>query len=134
MDKPRPKITPVDWVGSVYPLTGYRSTDTWNGVPLSMFPLPPNVRRTDPVTSHEAAQSARMPMRKRIVLILKVYPDGLTDWELTRLLALPDRRKPSVAKRRQEVGAVPVLTEYGDTVTRLSPDGYRCIVWKLPTV
>lgn len=53
---------------------------------------------------------------------------GATDWELTAALRLPDRRKGSVTKRRQELGAVPVIVD-GEVVKRLSPDGQWCTVW-----
>lgn len=63
---------------------------------------------------------------------LASHPEGLTDWELLRRAGLPDRRRGSVVKRRQETGAVPRLDENGEVVTRLSPDGRPCCVWRLP--
>lgn len=79
-------------------------------------------------------------LRQRVQACLDAHPDGLTDWEITAALGLPDRRKPSVAKRRQECGAVPMADEHwangiGGLVieqtvrTRPSPDGQPCIVW-----
>ena len=84
-----------------------------------------NVRASDPVTSHVAAKVERSTLRARVRQMLEQHPTGLTDWELTTLLGEPDRRKPSVAKRRQESGAV----ESGRT--RKSPDGLPCVVWVL---
>lgn len=87
--------------------------------------LPPNVRATDPPTSRTAALVQRHSIRDRVRMVLESHPAGLTDWELTAALGLPDRRKPTVCKRRQELGAV-------DTGrTRPSPEGLPCIVWTL---
>ena len=89
---------------------------------LSFYPA----RLDDPDTSHAAAALPRTTLRHRVEDALRAHPAGLTDWELTQVLELPDRRKPSVAKRRQEVAAV-------DTgLRRRSPDGNDCIVWRLP--
>lgn len=85
----------------------------------------PNVRPSDPSTSHAAALPRRDTLRHRVELALRRHPSGLTDWEITDQLGLPDRRKPSVAKRRQELQAV-------DTgLTRKSPDAHDCTVWRL---
>jgi hypothetical protein len=62
-------------------------------------------------------------LRARVETELRRHPG--TDWELTERLGLPDRRKPSVAKRRQELHAI-------DTGRRRpSPDQSPCIVWRL---
>jgi hypothetical protein len=85
----------------------------------------PAVRPGDPVTSHRAAGRNRVTLRQRVLVELSRHPNGLTDWELVARLNLPDRRKPSVAKRRQEIGAI-------DTGRRrLSPDRHECVVWTL---
>jgi hypothetical protein len=85
----------------------------------------PNVRRTDPDTSRAAALPKRLTLRQRVESTLRHHPAGLTDWEITQALGLPERAKPSVAKRRQEARA-------GDTgKRRRSPDGHDCIVWGL---
>lgn len=89
------------------------------------LPFPPNVRRDDPVTSYEASGLNRNTLRARVLDTLERHPNGLTDHELTLAIGEPERRKPSVAKRRQEVGAV----DTGER--RLSADGCRCIVWTL---
>lgn len=88
----------------------------------------PNVRLGDPDTSRVAAGIERVTLRSRVDRVLReLHPAGITDWELTDLLDLPERRKPSVAKRRQELGAV-------DTgLRRPSPDGTPCIVWRSAT-
>ena len=93
---------------------------------LSMFPS--NVRRSDPDTSRAAAVvPGRVTLRSRVAGVLRGHPAGLTDWEITARLGLPDRRKPSVAKRRQELAAV-------DTGRRRpSPDGLPCVVWRTGT-
>lgn len=84
-----------------------------------------NVRLTDPDTAHTAAALRRVTLGQRVQAELARNPAGLTDWELTGRLGLPDRKKPTVGKRRQEAGAV-------DTgLRRRSPDGLECIVWTL---
>jgi hypothetical protein len=94
--------------------------------------LPFPARASDPQTSHQAAALDRVTLRARVShaltqnAIWAPEDGGLTDWEITHILRLPDRRKPSVAKRRQELGCV-------DTGTRRpSPDGRPTIVWRLP--
>ena len=88
--------------------------------------LLPNVRRSDPATSHSAARVDHTGLRADVERVLREHRDGLTDWEITTLLGLPDRRKGSVVKRRAECGAVPT------DLTRPSPDGRPCVVWRLP--
>lgn len=91
-----------------------------------------NVRATDPATSRAAAAIPRSTLRARVEDVLLAHPAGLTDWELVDLLGEPDRRKPSVTKRRQEAGAVPVVDLFGEPVTRRSPFGCQATVWVLP--
>lgn len=87
------------------------------------FPLP--VRPSDPDTSQLAARLDRSSLRDRVAQALRLYPEGLSDWQLTDLLGEPAWRKPSVGKRREELGAV-------DTGRRaLSPSGLPCVVWAL---
>jgi hypothetical protein len=87
--------------------------------------LPFPARTTDPDTSQQAAFGDRTPLRDRVNMAL--FTAGpLTDWEITAELCLPRHRKPSVGKRRQELGCV-------DTgLRRPSPDGRPTIVWRLP--
>jgi hypothetical protein len=89
--------------------------------------LPFPARTTDPQTSQQAALGDRGPLRESVQRILWGFePHGLTDWEITWQLGLSERRKPSVAKRRQELGCV-------DTgLRRPSPDGRPTLVWRLP--
>lgn len=85
----------------------------------------PHVRATDPDTSRAAAVLPRSSRVEQARRVLESFPNGLTDFELTEALGLPERRKPSVAKARYRTGAV-------DTgVRRTSPDGCSCIVWRL---
>jgi len=71
-------------------------------------------------------------LRQRVHATLEANPQGLTDWEITVALGLSERRKPSVAKRRQECEAVPALDDFfGACMTRPSPDGVPCTVWTL---
>lgn len=87
--------------------------------------LPFPARTTDPDTSQKAAALPRVTLREQVRCALTVHPEGLTDHEITAYLGLPDRRKPSVAKRRQEAGAI-------DTgLRRRSLDGCLCVVWAL---
>ncbi len=93
---------------------------------MDQLPLFGNVRASDPDTSHAAAAIDRTSLRARVENVLRRYSPGLTDWEITAALGLDPHRKPSVGKRRQEVGAV-------DTGHRRpSPDGQPCAVWRLP--
>lgn len=87
------------------------------------LPFPPNVRNDDPATSYEASALKRNTLRARVLDVLERHPNGLTDWELCVALGESDRRKPSVAKRRQELDT----TDTG--ARRASPDGLACIVW-----
>lgn len=87
--------------------------------------LPFNVRATDPDTSHAASRLPRQTLRAAVEACLRAHPAGLTDFELCRALGLPDRKKPSAGKRRQESGA----TDSG--LRRLSPDGNWAVVWRL---
>lgn len=94
---------------------------------MDQLDLFPNVRRSDPDTSHAAAALKRVTLRSLVKTELRRHPDGLTDWELTARLGLDARRKPSVGKRRQEAGA----TDTGRR--RPSPDGNACVVWAIET-
>lgn len=98
---------------------------------LDLLDLPPNVRATDPHTSHLAARRDRSELRRKVVDVLSRCPGGMTDWELTAACGEPERRKGSVSKRRHDTGAVQVMVD-GEPLTRLSPDGNPCIVWTLP--
>lgn len=88
--------------------------------------LPFPARATDPETSQRAAALQRVTLRQRVEAVLQANPQGVTDWELTDILGLPERRKGSCGKRRQECGAI------DSGLRRRSPDGQSVIVWRLP--
>ena len=94
--------------------------------------LPFPARHTDPWTSHEAAHVDRSTLTAAVRDALSAHPDGLTDWELVAVLGVPERLKGSVAKRRQDVGAVPVIGLSGRALSRPGRMGSNCIVWRLP--
>jgi hypothetical protein len=101
--------------------TGLSTCTTYTG---DRLPFP--ARASEPDTSHQAAALDRVTLRARVHSVLERCPEGLTDWELTQMMGMPDRRKPSLAKRRGELGCI-------DTGRRrLSPDGRPMIVWTLP--
>lgn len=87
----------------------------------------PNVRPSDPITSHIAA--ANNPGRERIAekvrAILAAHPSGLTDWELFALTGYDPSLRASVIKRRGDAGAVDTGRK------RPSPSGRPCVVWAL---
>lgn len=92
---------------------------------MTLFETSPHVRNTDPDTSRAAAVLPRSNRVEQVRQLLATFPNGLCDWEITRALGLPERKKPSVAKARYRTGAV-------DTgVRRPSPDGQPTIVWRL---
>lgn len=99
-----------------------------SGVPAAPAPgAAPNVRASDPDTSHIAAaeNEARASLRSQVHALLLAHPAGATDWELADLLGLDASEKPSVVNRRRECGAV-------DTgLRRPSPKGKPCVVWAL---
>lgn len=86
----------------------------------------PNVRASDPETSHIAAANAQREQVAAIVTrLLSEHPDGLTDWQLYELSGLPEHLRGSLIKRRGESGAV-------DSGQRgSSPSGRPVIVWTL---
>lgn len=98
---------------------------------LALEPVPSRAavgraRRTDPVTSHQAAAGDHRGIARLVYLALRAHPNGLTDWEILGCCGLPERKRGSVVKRRGDLGAV-------DTgLRRLSPDGRECVVWVLP--
>ena len=92
---------------------------------MTLFDTSPGVRATDPDTSRAAAVLPRSNRVEQVRELLATFPNGLTDWQITEALGLPERKKPAVAKARYRTGA-------GDTGRRLpSPDGQPCIVWSL---
>jgi hypothetical protein len=91
----------------------------------TLFDGLPNVRASDPETSRAAASLDRSSLKARVEAALLAVPGGLTDWELVDALGEKDRRKGSITKRRQELGAV----DTGER--RPSRDGLPTIVWRL---
>ena len=102
------------------------------------------VRRTDPETSVEAAQSVQDKIRESQAAVLLVlstyYPEGCTDTELIimyrmqsmRLALLPRQSESGIRTRRKE------LVERGlveDTGKRdILASGRRSIIWKVSHV
>lgn len=90
----------------------------------------PAARLTDPETSQIAARldvGGRANDRTRVLELLgRVYPDGLTDYELA---ALTGKQQNSIGKRRSELTAAGLVEFAG--FHRPSPTGSPCRVWKL---
>jgi len=101
------------------------------------------VRRTDPETSVEAAQSVQDKIRESQAAVLLVlstyYPEGCTDTELiimyrmqSNRLAIPRQSESGIRTRRKE------LVERGlveDTGKRdILASGRRSIIWKVSHV
>jgi hypothetical protein len=101
--------------------TGLSTCTTYTG---DRLPFP--ARASDPDTSHQAAALDRVTLRARVHSVLERCPEGLTDHEITAMLGMDSDDKPTVGKRRQELGAV-------DTGRRRpSRKGKACVVWSLP--
>lgn len=100
--------------------------------PTLFDPAPLQVRADPLPTTVAAVKRDQVTLLERVRSALAAHPAGLTDWELTQVLGEPERRKPSVAKRRGECGAVPALyAGTSDHVTRKTPLGCEAIVWVL---
>lgn len=102
----------------------------------TLFPTAPlEVRPPQTDTQRRAHRPTdRQTLRAAVRAALLRHPDGITDWELTEFLGLPERDKPSVGKRRQECKAIPVYVRVGDerrVMTRPSPTGSPCTVWTI---
>lgn len=82
-------------------------------------------RRTDPETSHHAANHDRTTDRARALDILRAHPDGLTDFELADLM---HRQQTSAGKRRHELMAAGLVEYAGHT--RPAPSGSPARVWR----
>lgn len=81
-------------------------------------------------TSREAGARDRTIDRERVRQVMAFHPEGMTDWEIADALGEP-QRKPSLGKRRKDLGAVKVRDADGTPLTRVS-HGARCFVWRLP--
>jgi hypothetical protein len=88
--------------------------------------VPPNVRNTDPDTSHAAAAVNRDTDRARALAVHRQHPDGLTDFELGDLMG---RQQTSAGKRRGELVALGFICDSG--TRRPAPSGSSAIVWRL---
>jgi hypothetical protein len=91
-----------------------------------------HAHRTDWSTSFDAADRPRAGIMALVRETLRANPRGLTDSELLSATGLPEIKRGSVIKRRQDAGAVPVLDDENRPVTRLTPSGRPSIVWRLP--
>jgi DNA-binding MarR family transcriptional regulator len=94
----------------------------------------PVARRTDPVTSHEAAHKASFSASAHRVMAMEALlkHGSLTDFELADVTGL---QQTSVGKRRkdcQDAGFIDRLKDQdGLTVKRKTPSGSNAIVWTL---
>jgi len=94
----------------------------------------PLARRTDPVTSHEAAHRASFSASAHRVMAMEALLryGAMTDFELADVTRL---QQNSVGKRRkdcQDAGFIERLKdEEGLTVKRKTPSGSNAIVWTL---
>jgi len=98
---------------------------------MSATPLldwtPPNVRTSDPDTSHRAAARApslRSRDRHAALVAHAWHPEGLTDFELGDLIG---RQQTSAGKRRGELRDLGLVLDSG--ARRASPSGSSAIVW-----
>ena len=86
----------------------------------------PNVRNTDPDTSHMAAAPDRASDRIRVLEALKDAADnGLTDFELGVIVG---RQQTSAGKRRGELRDLGFVYDSG--LRRPAPSGSLAIVWR----
>jgi hypothetical protein len=96
----------------------------------TLFDAAPLQVRPDPLpTQTEAHQRNRVTDLERVRRVLLEHPAGLTDHEIADLLGEPNR-KPSLGRRRAQLGAVKVEKSPGEWLTRKS-HGVSCVVWRL---
>jgi hypothetical protein len=92
----------------------------------------PSARRSDPETSHEAAEDASINASLGRVLVMKCLARGpSTDFELE---AQTGWQQTSIGKRRGEcrdAGLVQKLQVDGHIVKRPAPSGSNSIVWEI---
>jgi hypothetical protein len=97
--------------------------------PLLDWIAPPNVRMSDPDTSHKAAKRApivRAADRRAALIAHRWHLEGLTDFELGDLI---NRQQTSAGKRRGELRDLGLICDSGER--RASPSGSSAIVWTI---
>ncbi len=82
-------------------------------------------RKSDPETSHQAAEPDREIDRARALKALRAAPDGLTDFELGERI---NRQQTSAGKRRGELRDQGLVEDSG--LRRAAPSGASAIVWR----
>ena len=91
-------------------------------------------RKSDPLTSYQAAQDARQHASKGRMLVLEALAAsyaGMTDFDLASRTGW---QQTSIGKRRGECvesGWVEVATCEGIKVKRQSPSGSMALVWRI---
>jgi hypothetical protein len=96
---------------------------------LDLLDALPLARRTDPETSHGAAdRMAPLARADRVKVLLAHYgrPCGLTDFELAASL---ERQQTSVGKRRGELRDAGYIE--ATEIRRPAPSGSAAIVWRI---
>jgi len=91
-------------------------------------------RYSDPITSHEAADSSNLAESSAAVLSLLVgRPDGLADWEIEHdhRIAGGTYTGQRLRTARHELTELGVIEDSG--VMKLTLSGRRCKVWRLTT-
>lgn len=87
----------------------------------------PVARRSDPSTSHEAAKLAgrKAETHRQLALrTLQCHPEGLTDFQLSEIVQVP---QTSIGVRRHELCQLGLVMDSG--TRRRAPSGARAIVW-----
>lgn len=88
----------------------------------------PVARKTDPDTSHLAAEDAKRnahTLRARCLAVLKAHPEGLTDFALAEIVG---SQQTSAGKRRGELVKAGLVEDSGEK--RKAPSGSFAIVWR----
>ena len=101
-------------------------SDYYTETPLPLFAMAPSVNGS--VTSAQAADSltpvALNAMQRRVLELLAVWPQGLTDEEMQRKLGMnPSTQRP----RRIELMRRGLVAEAG---TRRTASGRMAVVWR----
>lgn len=103
------------------------------GMDLFEWTPAPAARASDPVTCHQAAESAGMRASHGRLRVLQHLADGgpMTDFELAASTGVI---QTSIGKRRGECrdhGLVEAVLDRGTAVSRKSPSGSPAIVWQI---